>query len=138
MRALWLENRQLRFRDDVPLPVPDDREALVRVIAAGICNTDIEMTRGYYPFTGVPGHEFVGVVERGPAALEGKRVVGEINAVCHGARAGDGRRAARTASADHEVRLAGVDLNFEIRNSKFSSAICDLFYGVRWLKNRSM
>src|SRR6476661_8117930 len=87
MRALWLENRQLRFRDDAPIPVPDDREALVRVIAAGICNTDIEMTRGYYPFTGVPGHEFVGVVEQGPSALVGRRVVGEINAVCGACRA---------------------------------------------------
>ena len=37
---------------------------------------------GYYPFTGIPGHEFVGVVEQGPAALLGRRVVGEINAVC--------------------------------------------------------
>ena len=49
---------------------------MVRVLYAGICNTDIEMTRGYYPFRGVPGHEFVG-------ELNGKRVVGEINAVCH-------------------------------------------------------
>ena len=102
MRALWLENRQLRFRDDVPIPVPDDREALVRVIAAGICNTDIEMTRGYYPFTGVPGHEFVGVVERGPAALEGKRVVGEINAVCH---ACDACRRGNPTHCDHRTVL---------------------------------
>src|SRR5260370_18758630 len=49
---------------------------MVRVLFAGICNTDIELTRGYYPFRGVPGHEFVG-------ELNGKRVVGEINAVCH-------------------------------------------------------
>ena len=76
MRALWLENQHLHLRDDVPRPVPAEGEALVRVVAAGICNTDIEMTRGYYPFTGVPGHEFVGVVD-------GRRVVGEINAVCH-------------------------------------------------------
>lgn len=82
MRALWLENRRLRLRDDVPIPSPPAGEALVRVIRAGICNTDIELTRGYYPFTGVPGHEFVGVVEQGPAALVGRRTVGEINAVC--------------------------------------------------------
>lgn len=74
MRALWLENRQLRLRDDLPLPRREG-EALVRVRLAGICNTDIEMTRGYYPFTGVPGHEFVGEVD-------GRRVVGEINASC--------------------------------------------------------
>lgn len=67
---------------DVPVPVPPAGEALVRVLRAGICNTDIELTRGYYPFTGIPGHEFVGVVEQGPAPLTGRRVVGEINAVC--------------------------------------------------------
>jgi len=82
MLALWLEDRNLTLREDLEAPeaVPD--EALVRVRCAGICNTDLELLRGYYPFTGVPGHEFVGVVERGPAELQGRRVVGEINAVC--------------------------------------------------------
>lgn len=84
MRALWLEDRTLRLRDDVPLPVPPPGEALVRVTLAGVCNTDLELVRGYYPFTGIPGHEFVGVVERSADApdREGRRVVGEINAVC--------------------------------------------------------
>src|SRR5437016_6786742 len=82
MRALWLEDCRLRVRDDVPIPAPPSGEALVRVLRAGICNTDIELARGYYPFTGVLGHEFVGVVEQGPSALVGRRVVGEINAVC--------------------------------------------------------
>ncbi len=82
MRALWLEDRRLRVRDDVPIPEPPSGEALVRVLHAGICNTDIELTRGYYPFTGILGHEFVGVVEQGPPGLVGRRVVGEINAVC--------------------------------------------------------
>lgn len=54
----------------------------MRVVRAGICNTDVELARGYYPYTGVLGHEFVGVVERGPKELDGRRVVGEINAVC--------------------------------------------------------
>lgn len=81
MRALWLEDRQLRLRDDVPVPSREG-EALVRVLVAGICNTDIELTRGYYPFTGIAGHEFVGVVEQGPDHLRGKRVAGEINATC--------------------------------------------------------
>lgn len=81
MRALWLESRQLDVRD-VPIPDPPPGEALIRVLKAGICNTDIELTRGYYPFTGILGHEFVGVVERGSERLNGKRVVGEINAVC--------------------------------------------------------
>jgi threonine dehydrogenase-like Zn-dependent dehydrogenase len=77
-----LEDGRLRVREDVPTPEFPAGEALVRVLCAGICNTDIELTRGYYPFTGIPGHEFVGVVERGPEALVGQRVVGEINAVC--------------------------------------------------------
>jgi threonine dehydrogenase-like Zn-dependent dehydrogenase len=75
MKCAWLEERRLFFREDVPIPVPSEGEVLVRVRLAGICNTDIELTRGYYPFTGVPGHEFVG-------EFEGKRVVGEINASC--------------------------------------------------------
>jgi len=56
----------------------------VRVRLAGVCNTDLELVQGYYPYTGVPGHEFVGVVEDAPGAAEwiGRRVVGEINAVC--------------------------------------------------------
>jgi len=87
VRALWLEDRRVTIRDDVPTPEPSPEEALVRVIRAGICNTDIELTRGYYPFTGVLGHEFVGLVERGPDALRGRRVVGEINAVCGRCRA---------------------------------------------------
>src|SRR5438552_2142820 len=82
VRALWLEDRQLNLRDDVPRPDPPPGEALVRVLKAGICNTDVELTRGYHPFTGIPGHEFVGVVEGGSALLGGRRVVGEINAVC--------------------------------------------------------
>ena len=84
MHALWLEDRTLRLRDDVPRPSPPPGEALVRVRLAGVCNTDLELVQGYYPYTGVPGHEFVGVVEDAPGAAEwiGRRVVGEINAVC--------------------------------------------------------
>jgi threonine dehydrogenase-like Zn-dependent dehydrogenase len=75
MKGAWLEDRKLVFRDDLPMPSVREGEALVRVLLAGICNTDIELTRGYYPYAGVPGHEFVG-------EFEGKRVVGEINASC--------------------------------------------------------
>jgi threonine dehydrogenase-like Zn-dependent dehydrogenase len=84
MRGLWLEAQSLRLRDDVPLPSPPPDEALVRVTLAGICNTDLELVGGYYPFSGIPGHEFVGRVERAPLRPEwvGRRVVGEINASC--------------------------------------------------------
>lgn len=82
MLSLWLEERALRLRDDLPAPAPPPGEALVRVLRAGVCATDIELVRGYYPYAGIPGHEFVGVVEDGPEALRGHRVVGEINAAC--------------------------------------------------------
>lgn len=89
MRGLWLEDKTLRLRDDVPTPAPPRGEALVRVLAAGVCNTDLELVRGYYPFTGIPGHEFVGRVESAPGSneWEGRRVVGEINASCGGCAA---------------------------------------------------
>lgn len=82
MKGLWLENQQLQLRTDIPIPEPPENEALVRVLTAGICNTDLELKRGYYPYTGILGHEFVGVVEKGPEHLLNKRVVGEINAAC--------------------------------------------------------
>jgi threonine dehydrogenase-like Zn-dependent dehydrogenase len=84
VRALWLEDGTLRLREDVPFPTPPPGEALVRVTMAGVCNTDLELVRGYYPYAGVPGHEFVGVVEQADGAPEwvSRRVVGEINASC--------------------------------------------------------
>ncbi len=82
MKALRLDDGRLSMRDDQPRPETPPGEALVRVTTAGICNTDLELVRGYYPFRGVLGHEFVGKVEEGPGDLVGERVVGEINAVC--------------------------------------------------------
>ncbi|MBD2338090.1 alcohol dehydrogenase catalytic domain-containing protein [Calothrix sp. FACHB-156] len=82
MKGIWLENNQLQLRTDIPTPEPPPGEALVRVLRAGICNTDLELLRGYYPYSGILGHEFVGVVEQGPENLLNRRVVGEINAVC--------------------------------------------------------
>jgi threonine dehydrogenase-like Zn-dependent dehydrogenase len=82
MKGLWLENNQLQLRTDIPIPKPPAGEALVRVLCAGICNTDLELIKGYYPYTGIIGHEFVGVVEQGPEYLINQRVVGEINAAC--------------------------------------------------------
>ncbi|MCL4218552.1 MAG: alcohol dehydrogenase catalytic domain-containing protein [Candidatus Hydrogenedentes bacterium] len=69
---------------DLPKPEPGPGEALVRVLVAGVCNTDLEILHGYMGFRGVPGHEFVGVVEACENEhLHGRRVVGEINCVCH-------------------------------------------------------
>ncbi len=82
MKGLWLENNQLELRSDIPEPEVKKEEARVRVLSAGICNTDLELIRGYYPYKGILGHEFVGVVEEGPKDLINKRVVGEINAAC--------------------------------------------------------
>ena len=82
MKALRFENNQLKLAE---IPKPDlAGEALVRVVKSGICNTDLEIVRGYAGFQGTIGHEFVGVVEIAPDAPEliGKRVVGEINAGC--------------------------------------------------------
>jgi len=83
MRALVLDGR-LRLETDRPTPNPPAGEALIRVVQAGICNTDLELVKGYMSFTGVPGHEFVGVVEKaeGRDDLVGRRVAGEINAAC--------------------------------------------------------
>jgi len=87
MLALRVDNKRLLIRD---IPKPDDaEEVLVRVVVSGICNTDLEIARGYAGFNGTIGHEFVGVIEQ-----TGQRVVGEINAGCGNCelcRAGDSR-----------------------------------------------
>jgi threonine dehydrogenase-like Zn-dependent dehydrogenase len=83
MRALVIDHG-LRFEEDYPTPTLPAGEALVRVQCTGICNTDLELVKGYKNFKGVPGHEFVGIVEQaaGRADLIGRRVVGEITAAC--------------------------------------------------------
>ncbi len=83
MRALYLD-KTLSLREDYAAPTPPPGEALVRVRLAGVCNTDLELVRGYLSFRGVPGHEFVGEVVQCDSAPEwiGQRVVGEINAAC--------------------------------------------------------
>jgi threonine dehydrogenase-like Zn-dependent dehydrogenase len=81
MKALRVEEKGVAVRE-VAKPERED-EALVRVIVSGICNTDLEIARGYAGFHGTIGHEFVGVVEECPdRSLVGHRVVGEINAGC--------------------------------------------------------
>src|SRR6266571_7416296 len=82
MKALRYENGELKIAD-MAKPIGDG-ETVVRVTLSGICNTDLEIARGYAGFEGTIGHEFVGVVEKAEDApnLVGKRVVGEINAGC--------------------------------------------------------
>lgn len=82
MKALRFINNKLEL-SDAPMP-SNKNEALMRVTLSGVCNTDVEIVRGYAGFQGTIGHEFVGIVEEAPNAkhLIGKRVVGEINAGC--------------------------------------------------------
>jgi threonine dehydrogenase-like Zn-dependent dehydrogenase len=86
MKALWLEDNQLSMRE-VPQPVKPG-EALIKIRKAGICSTDLELVKGYYPYTGILGHEFIGEVADAPdASWIGQRVVGDINAVCNACEA---------------------------------------------------
>lgn len=82
MRALIYDGT-LRLESSAANPVPGHNEALIRVQRAGICNTDLELLRGLYSFSGILGHEFVGTVVQGPAEWLGRRVVGEINVACN-------------------------------------------------------
>lgn len=84
MLALVCSSGQLQLLRDCPPPVPQADEALIRVTLAGICATDLEIVKGYVPdFSGVLGHEFVGVVAQSPdPAWLGRRVVGSINIGC--------------------------------------------------------
>lgn len=110
MIAVWLEDGLVEVRD-VPPPVPVVGEALVRVTAAGICGTDLELRRGYGSFGGIPGHEFVGVVEDGPGEWLGARVVAEINVTCRSypdTRTPCGRCAAGRANHCDERDVIGI------------------------------
>jgi threonine dehydrogenase-like Zn-dependent dehydrogenase len=80
MRAIFLDGDRVSLQTDRDEPVPGSGETLVRVLCAGICETDLQLIRGYMGFKGVLGHEFVGVAETGPFA--GRRVVSEINCSC--------------------------------------------------------
>jgi len=84
MKGLWLQDRKMTYRSDLPMPVMEPDEVLIKVLLAGVCSTDLEMLRGYYDFTGIPGHEFVGLVQddNGHPELLGKRVIGDINISC--------------------------------------------------------
>lgn len=88
MKALVLTGEtgtpgELQLAHDYIEPSPGPGEVRIRTLLAGICNTDLEITRGYADFRGIPGHEFVGIVDCAEdRALVGKRVVGEINIAC--------------------------------------------------------
>jgi len=82
MKALVFSKKRIKLKK-IPIPKPKRNEALIKVIKAGICNTDLEILKGYMNFEGVLGHEFVGiVVESEEKKWIGKRVVGEINIGC--------------------------------------------------------
>jgi alcohol dehydrogenase len=82
MLAVHLQSGVVTTRE-IPLLHRPPGFALLRLLVAGICNTDLELQRGYYAFTGTPGHEFVAqVVEADTPHLIGKSVVGEINLAC--------------------------------------------------------
>ena len=106
MRALTLRSG-LEYCEQYPTPSPAGGEAVVRVIQAGICATDLQLVQGYMGFQGVPGHEFVGIVEEAPhhPDLVGKRVVGEINAAC---RVCPVCQAGRSTHCPHRTTL-GID-----------------------------
>jgi len=80
MKALFFSG-SLKLKE-VPIPKPKNDEVLIRVKYSAICNTDLEITRGYMDFNGIPGHEFVGEVVTRSSNLFGKTVVGEINCSC--------------------------------------------------------
>lgn len=84
MIGVWLEDHALQVRHDLACPEPKEDEALIRVLMAGICGTDLELVKGYYPFSGIPGHEFVGEVVSTVknSDIVGKRVVADINICC--------------------------------------------------------
>ena len=82
MKALIYDGK-VRLDENHPVPERKSFEALIRVMKAGICKTDLEIIKGYLDFKGILGHEFVGRVEESPDQnLVGKRVVGEINISC--------------------------------------------------------
>ncbi len=82
MIAVYLEGGRVSVRETA-VPPRSNGFVRIRMLVAGICNTDLELQRGYYGFTGIPGHEFVGeVVDADDAQLAGRRVTGEINLAC--------------------------------------------------------
>src|SRR5262249_13596799 len=107
MRALVIDRTGTLALCDRKKPDASGSECVIRVKAAGICGTDLELRRGYAGFEGIPGHEFVGVVEEAPVEDRrwiGRRVVGEITVGC-------GRcPACRTAGRGHCERRSVIGI----------------------------
>lgn len=84
MKGLYYDGSGAVYREDLPIPVPEEGESLIKIHYSTVCNTDKEVRKGYRPsFRGIMGHEFVGeVVESPDEKLKGRRVVGELNAAC--------------------------------------------------------
>ncbi len=83
MKALLIENGEAKIVEDYHKPEIKPGWTLIKPRVVGICKTDLELMKGYMNFSGVPGHEFVGVVEEASdEKLLGRRVVGEINFAC--------------------------------------------------------
>jgi len=85
MKGLYFDGSNAVYREDIAKPERREDESLIKILLAAVCSTDKEILKGYRPdFKGIMGHEFVGVVEdSSDDSLIGKRVVGEINEVCH-------------------------------------------------------
>ncbi len=82
MQAIVLEGKGVAFQEDfTERPKGTKNEIEVQVVKAGVCETDLQLMKGYMGFQGVLGHEFVGVATLGK--YEGRRVVGEINCACN-------------------------------------------------------
>jgi threonine dehydrogenase-like Zn-dependent dehydrogenase len=86
MRALTFDGTAVKLHRHHADPVPEAGEVLIKTLAAGVCQTDFEIAKGYMKFTGTLGHEFVGTVTAAANGVDsqwiGKRVVGEINCIC--------------------------------------------------------
>lgn len=85
MRGLYYDGQKAVYREDLEKPQRGNDTSLVKILLSAVCSTDKEILKGYRPdFKGIMGHEFVGIVEdSSDETLVGKRVVGEINEVCH-------------------------------------------------------
>lgn len=85
MKTLVWKNQKLEVIETITPTIDREKsESLIKVLYAGICNTDIEITKGYMNFNGILGHEFVGIVEASDdKAWIGKKVVSDINCPCH-------------------------------------------------------